>query len=162
MPPNKIAGKTTKAKAAAAAPPSAELSLKLRGGEKDRSNTEYPLVLEDALTVIDANPTFNNMVGAAPRPISSTATETGFQSVFDLSHILKCHEVRRVHRGVQSLLGAHAVECNSRSAAALGGGATVGEESLRRTEAIPGSVACIIVSLGFTSRPHGRLALIEP
>ena len=42
-------------------------------------------MLEDALTVIDANPMFNNMAGEVQRPVSSTATETGFQTVFDLS-----------------------------------------------------------------------------
>ena len=63
-----------------------EFSLELRGGETDRSNTDYLLVLEDALAVIDANPMFNNMVGQLPRPISSTTTKTGFQIVFDLSH----------------------------------------------------------------------------
>ena len=43
-------------------------------------------MLEDALTAIDANPMFNNMVGEVPRPISSTTTETNFQSAFDRSN----------------------------------------------------------------------------
>ena len=67
-----MAGKTKakpKAAAAAATPPTAEFSLELRGGEKDRSNTECLLVLEDALTTIDASPMFNHMAGEAPRPI---------------------------------------------------------------------------------------------
>ena len=59
-----------------------EFSLELRGGETDRSNTEYLLVLEDALAVIDANTMFNNMVRKPPRPISNTATDNGLQSVF--------------------------------------------------------------------------------
>ena len=34
-------------------PSTAEFSMELRGGETDRSNTEYLLGLEDALNVID-------------------------------------------------------------------------------------------------------------
>ena len=36
-----------------------EFSLELRGGETNQSNTDYLLVLEDALVVIDANPMFS-------------------------------------------------------------------------------------------------------
>ena len=43
-------------KAVAVAATTSEFSLELRGGETDRSNTDYLLVLEDALAVIDASP----------------------------------------------------------------------------------------------------------
>lgn len=63
-----------------------EFSLELRGGDTDRSKTDYLLVLEDALAVTDANPMFNDMARQPPRPISNTTTDTGSQSVFDLRH----------------------------------------------------------------------------
>ena len=90
MPPKGSGGKAkAKPKAAAVAdpvPPTAEFSMELRGGETDRSNTEYLLALEDALSVIDGHPVLKDMVAEAPRGISNTATETGFQSVFDQRH----------------------------------------------------------------------------
>ena len=83
----KNAGKAkAKPKAVAVVAATSEFSLELRGGEKGRSNTEYLLVLEDALVVIDANPMFSNMVREPPRPISNTTAGTDFHSVFDMSH----------------------------------------------------------------------------
>ncbi len=81
MPP-KVSGGKGKAKPKAApvddspvAPPTAEFSMKLRGGETDRSNTEYLLALEDALSVIDAHPMLKDMAAESPNGISNTATE---------------------------------------------------------------------------------------
>jgi hypothetical protein len=91
MPPKGSGGKAkAKPKAAAVAdpavPPTADFSLELRGGETDRSNTEYLLVLEDARSAIDAHPVLKKMVAETPRGISNTASETGFQSAFDSRH----------------------------------------------------------------------------
>ena len=95
MPPKGSGGKA-KAKPKAApvddgldAPSVAEFSMELRTGETDRSNTEYLLALEDALNVIDAHPVLKDMAAESPRGISDTATDTGFQSVFDQGHYVK-------------------------------------------------------------------------
>ena len=41
--------------------PTSEFALELHGGETDRANTDYLLVLEDALVATEDNPAFSSM-----------------------------------------------------------------------------------------------------
>ena len=120
-----------------------EFSLELRGGETDGSNTDDLLVLEDALAVFDASPMFGNMVrereGAAT-PHLKHSRRYWIPELVSYEPLCECHEVRNLHRWVQSLMGGHAVECKSKSAAALGGGATIGKHLFAEPTPYPGAL----------------------
>ena len=67
----------------------ADFSLELRQGEKDRSNTDYLLALEEALATIESHPLFHRLEHEPPRGISASAEDTGFQCVFNSKHYEK-------------------------------------------------------------------------
>ncbi len=83
MAPNKRSNAKTKPAAESSHRPAGAFSLELRQGEVDKANTEYNLALEAALDTLEGHDIFKNMVQCEPRAISDSATDTGFQSVFD-------------------------------------------------------------------------------
>ena len=76
--------KTKPAAADSSHRPAGTFSLELRQGEVDKANTEYNLALEGALETLEGHDIFKNMVQCEPRAIAGSATDTGFQSVFDM------------------------------------------------------------------------------